>query len=242
MRPFRHSAYLGASLAIHAACIAVAAYVFGTSVPTPAAERPEVELQLVVPPPPETPPVPLPVAPSPPVPEASVETPPVPPKPEPAPPPPPPAPETPKPVESPPLPAGPEEVPRVGKVEPPVFQSLEKPPASTQALRVASVPPVAPMPVRTLARNNAAYHVNPAPPYPEAARRAGVTGTVLLLVQVRADGSVRGVSVRTSSGTTSLDRSALTAVRRWRFEPAREDGVAVDSEVEVPIRFALQAE
>ena len=244
MRPLRYSAFLGVSVAIHAACLAVAAFAFGTSVRPPVAKQPDVELELVEPPAPEKPPAPLPVAPSPVVPEPRVEAPPVPPEPqrEPPPPPPMPVPEPPKPVESPPLPAKPEEVPMVGNPQPPVFQSLEVPAVASQAVPVASVPVVAPSPVRTLARNNAAYHVNPAPPYPEAARRAGVTGTVLLLVQVRPDGSVRGVSVRTSSGNTSLDRSAVTAVRRWLFEPARDDGVAVDCEVEVPIRFALQTE
>ena len=46
-----------------------------------------------------------------------------------------------------------------------------------------------------------------------------------------------------SSGFAPLDESAVTTVReRWRFVPARRDGVAVESRVTVPIRFRLAGE
>jgi periplasmic protein TonB len=86
----------------------------------------------------------------------------------------------------------------------------------------------------------ARYGSNPPPPYPERARRRGEQGTVTLHVLVAADGAVEHVELAASSGFDSLDRSALETIRaRWRFVPARRDGVAVESWVLVPIRFTL---
>jgi protein TonB len=68
----------------------------------------------------------------------------------------------------------------------------------------------------------------------------GAQGVVLLRVHVRADGSVAEVTVAQSSGFSQLDDAALKTVReRWRFIPARLDGIPVESWVEVPIRFVL---
>jgi protein TonB len=45
-----------------------------------------------------------------------------------------------------------------------------------------------------------------------------------------------------SSGYDMLDQSALETVRaRWRFIPARRDGVPVADTVQVPIRFRRSA-
>ena len=84
------------------------------------------------------------------------------------------------------------------------------------------------------------YGQNPVPIYPIEARRKAEQGTVLLDVEVDADGSVTRVVIAQSSGFDSLDQSAIETVRtRWRFVPARRDGNAVESWCEVPIRFAL---
>jgi periplasmic protein TonB len=84
------------------------------------------------------------------------------------------------------------------------------------------------------------YHLNPAPDYPAVARRRGYEGTVLLDVLVDREGRAAEVKVAQSSGYALLDRSALTNVRRWRFEPARRLGRPVEMWVQVPVRFALQ--
>ena len=83
-----------------------------------------------------------------------------------------------------------------------------------------------------------AYGVNPEPPYPIAARRMGLQGTVVLRVVVGADGSPVSVAVLQSSGYTILDASAADTVRsKWRFVPARRNGVPIEDTVQVPIRF-----
>jgi TonB family protein len=86
----------------------------------------------------------------------------------------------------------------------------------------------------------ARYGENPAPEYPDEARRNNEQGTVLLRVLVDVDGSVKQVEIVHSSGFELLDDAAReTVLRRWRFVPARAHGIAVESWVRVPIRFAL---
>ena len=85
------------------------------------------------------------------------------------------------------------------------------------------------------------YRLNPKPPYPVVARRMGQQGVVMLRVRVRPDGSVAEAELVQSSGSALLDESALRTVREsWRFVPAHRDGTAVESWVQVPIRFVLE--
>jgi TonB family protein len=85
----------------------------------------------------------------------------------------------------------------------------------------------------------AAYQEAPPPAYPAAAREQGLEGVVVLNVEVLATGRVGEVQVAVSSGARVLDETAVAAVRGWTFTPARQGGRAVDSLVEVPVRFAL---
>lgn len=91
------------------------------------------------------------------------------------------------------------------------------------------------------ARSDVATLNNPAPPYPLAARRRGLEGRVLLAAHVRADGACAEVQLKQSSGHALLDQTALDTVRRWRFLPATRGARAVDSWVDVPIRFRLDS-
>ncbi|HSC95953.1 MAG TPA: energy transducer TonB [Burkholderiales bacterium] len=90
-----------------------------------------------------------------------------------------------------------------------------------------------------LAPIGAGYLRNPAPRYPEAARRSGEQGMVTLRVRVAADGSASGVTVEKSSGSPHLDAAALEAVKAWRFAPARRGANAIESWMLVPIVFRL---
>ncbi len=85
-----------------------------------------------------------------------------------------------------------------------------------------------------------AYSYNPKPAYPRSARRRGQEGTVLLRVEVLANGRVGEVVVDTSSGYESLDEAAVKAVRRWRFSPARRGSARVNCWVRVPVKFDLK--
>lgn len=81
---------------------------------------------------------------------------------------------------------------------------------------------------------------NPVPAYPEAALAAGQEGTVVLLIAIDKIGQAARVEVQRSSGYLILDESALTAVRRWKFIPARAAGVPADSLASLRVRFALK--
>ena len=85
-----------------------------------------------------------------------------------------------------------------------------------------------------------AYLKNPAPTYPDEARRQGQEGVVLLSVDVDSSGRVNELNIKQSSGYALLDDSAVRAVRRWRFEPARVGSLTLDSKVEIPVRFQLE--
>jgi TonB family protein len=78
------------------------------------------------------------------------------------------------------------------------------------------------------------------PEYPEAARKAGIGGEVVLNVEVKADGTVGSVSVRQGiPEAPELELSAEEAVRQWRFVPATKDGRPIDVTIAVPIAFSL---
>ena len=84
------------------------------------------------------------------------------------------------------------------------------------------------------------YRSNPLPDYPYLARQRHWEGTVWLMVDVSHKGRVTALKVAESSGYGVLDKSALKSVRRWRFDPARRLGVAVNSQVRVPVEFRLE--
>jgi periplasmic protein TonB len=106
------------------------------------------------------------------------------------------------------------------------------PPAPTFA-----VPAPAPI---TAARFDAAYLNNPKPVYPNASRRLGEEGKVVLRVHVDPDGRPSEIEIRTSSGFPRLDAAAYEAVSRWRFVPARRGDEPIAAWVAVPIAFNLE--
>ena len=79
---------------------------------------------------------------------------------------------------------------------------------------------------------------SPPPEYPASALRKGERGVVMLSVAVDAQGRPTRVRVVQRSGSRALDRAAVEAVQRWRFQPALSAGQAVAGEVEIPIEFS----
>lgn len=86
---------------------------------------------------------------------------------------------------------------------------------------------------------NANYGTNPKPKYPAIARSRGWQGKVLLRVSVSAEGVSETVTVHRSSGHDALDESAVAAVEKWKFIPAKRGNTAVACSVIVPIIFTL---
>jgi len=77
------------------------------------------------------------------------------------------------------------------------------------------------------------------PLFPEEARRAGWSGTIHVRISVDTAGRVTAVAAEDGAGQPAVQRAALEAARRWRFRPARRNGVPVAAEVVVPFRFDL---
>lgn len=83
------------------------------------------------------------------------------------------------------------------------------------------------------------YQLNAPPTYPGLARKRGQEGTVFLKVLVNKEGRVDELEIETSSGFTLLDRAAVSAVRKWSFEPGRRGEERVPMWVRVPVTFKL---
>jgi protein TonB len=97
----------------------------------------------------------------------------------------------------------------------------------------AAAPVIAPRPL-------AGMESDQPPRYPEAARRRGEQGRVMLRVSVSTDGLPTDVEIARSSGHHTLDEAAVSAVKRWRFVPASQGGRPVAGVADVPVRFQLR--
>lgn len=84
------------------------------------------------------------------------------------------------------------------------------------------------------------YLNNPRPAYPMVARRMGYQGTVVLDVEVLANGRAGDVKLHQSSGYDILDNAAIQTVKSWRFTPARRMGQPVTKRFLAPIKFSLE--
>ena len=110
-------------------------------------------------------------------------------------------------------------------------------PASTLLTATAPVTTVA---APSVPRFDADYLNNPTPAYPPLSRRLREEGKVVLRVLVEPSGAAGTVEMRTSSGFERLDKSAISAVSRWKFVPAKQGNEAVGAWVLVPIVFSLK--
>jgi protein TonB len=76
-----------------------------------------------------------------------------------------------------------------------------------------------------------------APVYPQMAREARVSGTVVIQATISKAGTVE--NLRAVSGPSMLRQSALDAVKNWRYKPYLLDGEPVDVETTVSVTFSL---
>jgi protein TonB len=79
-----------------------------------------------------------------------------------------------------------------------------------------------------------------APEYPSRARARGIEGRVTVSLHIDANGRVTDARVLDASPAGVFDDAALSAVRRWSFEPAQYEGRAVAIRVEQAVRFTLR--
>lgn len=78
----------------------------------------------------------------------------------------------------------------------------------------------------------------PDPEYTEEARRAKYEGAVILWLIVDADGQPRDIKVMRGLDM-GLEQRAIEAVRNWKFEPSKKNGVPVAVQINVEVNFRL---
>lgn len=127
-------------------------------------------------------------------------------------------------------------------VQPLPGEAVAPPPPSDAANRAAATKPAAkpkPRPVAAVNRDPRPLAGNPTPSYPPQALRSGVEGSVSVRIEVDAKGVPTDVKVVQRSGERSrdLDRAVLETVRKWRFEPALQNGKPVAGAVVLPVDF-----
>lgn len=120
---------------------------------------------------------------------------------------------------------------------PVVVTQAPPPPRTVIVAPAAPAAPTGPMSVDDLSSKMVSA---PPPKYPVESRRRKEQGTVFLTVLVGTDGSVAEIGVSRSSGSARLDKAALEAVRRWRWSPTKQAGMAVMVRGIVDIPFVLQ--
>lgn len=76
------------------------------------------------------------------------------------------------------------------------------------------------------------------PEYSEEARKAKYSGAVVLSIIVNTDGQAEDIRVVKSLGM-GLDEKAIEAVRKWRFRPGKNKGVAVKVRAQIEVNFRL---
>jgi TonB family protein len=75
------------------------------------------------------------------------------------------------------------------------------------------------------------------PEYPEAAKKRGFRGTVIVMIVIDEAGRVEEAWV-SESDDPILDDAAIAAAYRFRFTPAKSKGVPVKATVSIPFRFS----
>jgi periplasmic protein TonB len=92
-----------------------------------------------------------------------------------------------------------------------------------------------PLPVSHWAEGNIIYRVQPS--YPSIARQAGIHGSVQLRAIISKAGTIENLVV--ISGHPMLAKSAIEAVRQWRYRPYLLNNEPVEVETEITVNFVL---
>jgi protein TonB len=132
------------------------------------------------------------------------------------------------------------------KKEPPPKVNEEAPPPKPMEPEPVDVKPSPPPQPASMGapekkrgvRSEAQFYGTPEPDYPLEALRNGWEGTVLLHIDVAADGAIKARVVR-SSGYSMLDEQAVRWLESMRAQPATLDGKPIPWTYEKPVRFRL---
>ena len=77
------------------------------------------------------------------------------------------------------------------------------------------------------------------PVYPPEMLRAGTSGLVSVTVLIDEKGDVVAREIAKST-RREFEEAALTAVKKWKFKPAKKAGAAVKARMVLPIQFTCE--
>lgn len=100
--------------------------------------------------------------------------------------------------------------------------------------------PTPPPSVFTKAKFNPRYADGFKPDYPPGLRREGIEGSVTVRVTIDERGRVTVVELVKTTDQRFFEETKQQALRYWRFEPARRDGIAVTSDQTMTVHFKLE--
>jgi TonB family protein len=75
------------------------------------------------------------------------------------------------------------------------------------------------------------------PEYPEAAKAQGISGVVIVQLQIDSEGHVAQTNI--VSGDPLLTEAAVNAIKQWQFKPYTLDGEPVEVETTASVRVGL---
>jgi len=78
------------------------------------------------------------------------------------------------------------------------------------------------------------------PEYPMNARQRGIEGWVTMKFVISKTGTVKDPVVVASQPGNVFDRSALRAIRKWKYNPKIQDGQAVERQGIVTLEFTME--
>ena len=93
---------------------------------------------------------------------------------------------------------------------------------------------------KTRAKFKVGSHNNPHPQYPLIARIKGWEGKVIIKADIDNSGNVTSIKILKSSGFEVLDKASLTALREWKFTPAKYGNKFINDTLNIPVNFQLK--
>lgn len=143
-------------------------------------------------------------------------------------------PEKPQPTIAPPKPAEIQPPDNLATVAPPDIQIQQDTPQTV----TTTTAPQQPVPDSTASAVGSTHTI---PPYPAEAKRLNEQGTVLLRLTISPSGDVTAADIVQSSGFADLDQTAAAWVQaHWKYKPAVQGGVALQSTTTAAVKFDLK--
>jgi len=123
-------------------------------------------------------------------------------------------------------------------IRPPEVVVQTPQPQSTITTKMA---PASPSTSAAQSRASGITSTHTTPPYPPGAKKDEKQGTVVLHINISAQGDVTTATVSKSSGVPELDQTAVDwVIKHWKYKPATNNGTAVASTSDAQVVFNLK--